>query len=244
VVAADPVTCTIIGTSPSTVVLGTTAQTVRFGVQTDCDGKYPVSWVLNSDIYPGSSGASWLLLRNYHYPYGEKFTHVEDPEGDFPVTFIGAGPFQGNQMVGVHPLQAAAFYDADADGVADSTEPVSYVNGSFLAQRADTFGDSFQAVPRRRHGAQLLDITGSLQLANWDTGQYEGRQAWVELQFRPAGSRHFRTVKRVWDDGAAASTTVRATRTGAWRYHFRGDEGSGAATSVAVTIAVHRPHHG
>jgi hypothetical protein len=245
--AAEGVPCTITGTSPQVMVLGPTAQPVQFGVQTECDGVRPVSWSLSSDIYPGSSGASWLLLRNYDYPYGEKFTYVEDPQGFFPVNVIGNGPFQGNAMAGPHPLNATAFHDADGDGVVDGDEPVTTFSGSVVAKRASTFGDSFSvtagsfsAALSGRRGPQRITVTGSLQRANWDSGQYDHLAAWVDLQFRPAGSSQYRTVKTVWDNGISATTTVKATKTGSWRYHYAGDEISGAARSNAVTVVVHR----
>jgi hypothetical protein len=236
--AAAPVTCTITGTSPDVVTVGVGPQQVQFGVHTDCDGHYPVSWDLDSDIYPGSSGASWLLLRNYHHPSGEKFTHVENAQGFFTVDFTTPAVFSGNKMAGRHPLGADAFYDANGNGLSD--DPLSTFGGSFIAKRATTFGDSFSAGPGVRRPGQRISITASLARANWDTAQNEPFGACLELQFRPAGSSRFRDVKPVEDDGTSATTTVRAETTGAWRYHYAGDDFSGAVDSPAVTVVVMR----
>ena len=237
---ADSVTCTITGTSPEVIAAGIGPQRVQFGVRTDCDGKYPVSWNLSSDIYPGSTGASWLLLRNYDYPYGEKFSYVEDPQGYFTLNFVGTGRFQGNQVVGSHPLRARAFHDADADGVMDSDEIVTEYTGSVRVKRHSTFGDSFTATGpgRRGHGHGPVRFTASLQRANWDSGQYDNFAAWVQLQFRPAGANRYRPVKWVWDDGVSATTRVRPTRTGTWRYHYAGGDISGASNTQGITVVV------
>lgn len=238
--AADAVTCTITGTSPAVIIQGIAPQQVQFGVQTDCAGKHPVSWDLGSDIYPGSSGASWLLLRNYDHPGGEKFTVVEDPQGYFTVNFNGGGAFQGNGMTGAHPLNVRAFVDSNGDGLANGDEPVTSYAGTFVAKRASTFGDSFAAALSGRPRHQKIEFTGSLQRANWDSAQYEHLGAWVQLQFRPAGESRYRTVKRVRDDGTSATTSVRATRSGSWRYHYRGDDITGPSNSTSVTVVVPR----
>jgi hypothetical protein len=232
---ADPVICTITGTSPDVVIVGAGPTQVRFGVNTDCDGHYPVSWAVNSDIYPGSSGASWLLLRNYTHQ-GDKFTYVENAQGFFTVDFTKPGVFSGNAMAGPHPLWAQAFYDANGNGAME--EPVSAYDGQFVAKRATTFGDSFKAGPSLRRPGQRISITASLARANWDTGQNEPFAACVELQFRPAGASRYHDVKAVEGDGTSASTTVRVETTGSWRYHYAGDDISGAVNSPGAVVAV------
>jgi hypothetical protein len=231
-----PVVCTIQNTSPAEVDLWVTPQRVTFDVATDCDQQYHVSWDLNSDIYPGSSGASWLLLRNYHLPNGEKFTHVEDRHGRFTVDFIGTDTFRGNKMAGVRPLSAFAFYDANHDGV--NQEPTDYSTSSFVAKRATTFGSSFNAAPNRPKPGETITITGNLQRANWDTGAYDGYATTVTLQFQPAGSDAYTDVKQVTDDGTSATTTVQATQSGRWRYHYSGDGVSGASDSKSDKVVV------
>ena len=236
--AADPVVCTVTGTSPEVLTLGITAEQVQFGVSTDCAGSYPVSWNLRSDIYPGSSGASWLLLRNYHYPFGEKFTRVENVDGYYTVNFIGSGTFKGNSMAGPHPLDAGAFYDADGDGVQDVTEPGSGRPGTMIAKRETTFGDSFTASPGPVSAGDEITLTATLQRANWSTAAYDGFAAPVELQFRPAGEDAYQDVAEVQGDATTVSTTVEAEQTGSWRFHYAGDDVSGAASSNAATVVV------
>lgn len=241
--SAEAVACTITGTSPAAVALGVTPERVQFGVQTDCAPDVSVNWDMASDIYPGSTGASWLLLRNYDYPTGEKFTFVEDPDGYFTVDVIGEGPFRGNSMAGPRPLVVGAYHDADADGLRDDDEPYSLHRGSFVLKRATSFGDGLtvsRIFRSRSGGGQWVRFVGDLQRADWTLGQYTDFAAQVELQFRPSGARHFRTVTSVWDDdGRAITTTARVTRTGSWRYRYAGDDVTGAVTSAAVRIAVH-----
>jgi hypothetical protein len=233
---ADDVICTITETSPAVATIGVTAQVVQFGVRTDCDGTYPVSWSLGSDIYPGSSGGSWLLLRNFHRPTGEKFTYAENAQGDFTRNFIGAGTFQGNTMAGPHPLSASAFYDADGDGLTNNGELTTSYLGSFIAKRATTIS-GFGVSAVRRRARQTIHVTGSLQRANWDTGQYDGFAASVELQFRPDGGR-YHDVKAVSDDGTTATTKVKVHTTGSWRYHYAGDDISGSSYSPSKRVVV------
>src|SRR5436309_5413367 len=77
-----PPTCTVTGTGPSTVVVGVTPVQAQFSVSTSCDLHHPVDWEVFSDQFRGS-GASWLMLRNWDKPGGEKYSYVEDPHGYF-----------------------------------------------------------------------------------------------------------------------------------------------------------------
>jgi hypothetical protein len=234
----DPVTCTIGDVFPPGIILGVTARTVKFAVGTYCGPDHPANWQLTSDIYPGSSGASWLMLRNFHHPGGEKFTYVENPDGFYHVNFTGDQYFDGNWMAGPHPYFAVAFYDANQNGQDDGDEPLTRFNGSFVAKRATTFGTTFQASPDRLRRGQTLKISGSLQRANWDTGVYDGFAGTVSLQFRAAGHSSWKTVKHVRDDGTSAATTAKATVSGYWRYHYSGDAVSGSSNSAIDKVTV------
>jgi hypothetical protein len=226
---ADTVTCAITGTSPAVVTLGVGPEEVVFGVQTDCDGAYPVSWSLRSDITVGSSGASWLLLRNYHFVGPQKFTYLENAEGRYKVNL-------GNSKAGVRPLSATAFYDADHSGNVNGGEVQTVRSSSFIAKRATAVNDVAASTTTAQAG-ESVTITGSLQRANWDTEQYDGFAAPVELQFRPDGGS-FGTVTSVADDGTGAAANVEVTETGTWRYHYAGDDISGASDSEGVRVVV------
>jgi hypothetical protein len=237
----DPVTCTIVDTSPDTIVIGVTPKRVHFDVGTDCDEDYPVSWDIGSDIYPGSTGASWLLLRNYDDPSSGKFSVTYSATGSFvidPEHMNMSGSGTGNVWAGVHPLNADAFYDADGDLQNDNSEPLSTATATFSILRAATFGSSFDASPEPRRAGQKMNITASLQSANWDTGKYQKIGAWVMLQFRAAGADNYTNIKWVWDDGGAAKTKVTVNRSGTWRYHYYGDATHGASNSKTDYVSV------
>jgi hypothetical protein len=236
--AADPVTCSITSTSPSSITLGPTAETVRFGVHTSCDSDHTVNWDLNAETEPDSSGFSWLMLRNYHYPFSEKFTHVENAKGDYTVNFVGDKYFDGNWMVGPHSLSARAYYDANGNGRPDGDETVSQFSGSVVAKRATTFGTSFSASPKTLKRGKKLKITGALTEANWDTGTYDGFAVPVTLQFRKSGTSRYKDIKPVTDDGTAATTTVIVTTTGYWRYHYAGSDVTGSSNSDSSKVVV------
>jgi hypothetical protein len=233
----DPVSCTIVDTSPDVVSLGVTAKQVTFDVGTDCDDDTPISWALSSDVFPGSNGNSWLSVCNYSRPVdGQNYTC--NPAGTTSFGVVGKSTFTGNAMARSHPLTAFAFNDADGDGRVDNGETSDLMQSSFRLVRTTTFGSSFNASPEPRKRGQTLTITGQLQRANWDTGRYEKFGAYVTLQFRPTGAEDYRDVKRVWDNGVSATTTVRAATSGTWRYHYAGDAVHAASNSKGDAVTV------
>ncbi|MDN3024664.1 hypothetical protein [Streptomyces sp. S.PB5] len=80
---------------------------------------------------------------------------------------------------------------------------------------------------------KAITVTGKLTRANWETkkyGGYGGRT--VELQFRQTGTDAFKTVKKVTTSSTGAlKTTVTAATDGTWRWVYRGNDTTGAATS-------------
>ncbi|MER6632087.1 hypothetical protein ABT301_28380 [Streptomyces sp. NPDC000987] len=87
---------------------------------------------------------------------------------------------------------------------------------------------------------RTLTVKGALTRARWATGRYEGYAAQsVALQFRPAGSTTYTTVKTVTSGtGGALSTTVKATKSGYFRYQFAGTTTTGAKTSTGDYVKV------
>jgi hypothetical protein len=239
--AAVGVACTILDTLPHSVAVGVTPERVTFDVVTDCDADRDVSWAITSDIYPGSSGASWLMLRNYDYPYGEKFTFTEDPNGHYvldPAHSSGPATLSGNGWAGVRPLHASAFYDANHDGIVQEGEPVSNRSSSFILKRATTFGDTFHvSYDARKKQVKKIRVTGRLQRADWDTATFADLEATVTLQFRAAGATEFVDVKRVTTASGVVETTAKVTTSGTWRYRYDGDAVSGETASPGVFVA-------
>lgn len=261
----DPVGCTVQSTSPDTVSIGIEPQQVQFAVHTDCGDAPAVRWQLTSDQHPGSA-ASWLMLRNWDRPGGEKYTYLESPQGYVTIDPVTGGLHPGNAMAGEHPLSSSVFVDANGDGVPGfQTEPVTYGSTVFRLRRATTFGDSFRATPlptsrppgqsplkalrqhrRTVHPAlktqrrQGIRFTGALLRANWDTDAYEPLDTWLTLQFQRSGSPDWEDVTQVRNDGTA-TVTVPARHTGTWRYHYAGDDISGSTNSAGVFVVVDVP---
>ncbi|MEU6802630.1 calcium-binding protein [Streptomyces neyagawaensis] len=78
---------------------------------------------------------------------------------------------------------------------------------------------------------KILNVTGTLTRANWDTLDYRGyTNQPVKLQFRKAGTTTYSTVKTVNTSGTGAlATTVTASTDGYWRWYF-----AGTSTTPAV----------
>jgi hypothetical protein len=235
---SDPVNCTIVDASPNTIVLGTTAKRVQFDVGTDCDDDYDVKWAVQAENYLGSAHVSWLAVCNYDRPADAAVfdcTH----HGSTTMNMVGTGDWTGNDMAGTtHPLYSYAFVDTDGDNSADNGENADSYTDSFTLLRQTTFGSSFQVSPQE-HGRKL-SITGQIQHANWDIGRYQKFGAYVMLQFRPAGAEDYKDVKRVWDDGASATTTVKVTRSGFWRYRFGGSSTDAPSNSKSHYVRARR----
>ncbi|MEV5321276.1 hypothetical protein AB0K92_27130 [Streptomyces sp. NPDC052687] len=85
-----------------------------------------------------------------------------------------------------------------------------------------------------------ITVTGTVQRANWSAHRYDncgGRL--VNLQFKPAGSTTYTTVKTV----TAGSTgnlkaTVTASQDGTWRWRYNGNATTGAADSAGDYVDV------
>lgn len=87
---------------------------------------------------------------------------------------------------------------------------------------------------------RTLTVTGKVTRANWETrkyGVYGGRQ--VNLQFKPAGASAYTMVKKVRANGSGAlRTTVKASKTGTWRWAYVGDTTTGASVSLGDYVVV------
>ncbi|MGA4843847.1 hypothetical protein [Streptomyces sp. G45] len=85
-----------------------------------------------------------------------------------------------------------------------------------------------------------ITVTGKVTRANWETKKYAsygGRL--VSLQFKPSGATSYTTVKKVRANGSGGlRTTVKASRTGAWRWVYYGNSTTGPSTSAADNVVV------
>ncbi len=87
---------------------------------------------------------------------------------------------------------------------------------------------------------KTITVTGKVTRANWETRKYAsygGRL--VTLQFKPAGAASYTTVKKVRANSSGGlRTTVKAARTGTWRWVYYGNTATGTSTSSGDTVVV------
>lgn len=87
---------------------------------------------------------------------------------------------------------------------------------------------------------RTITVTGKVTRANWETrkyGSYGGRL--VRLQFKPAGATSYTTVKKVYSNGSGnLKTTVKASKTGTWRWLYNGNTTTGPSTSSGDHVVV------
>ncbi|CAM5248208.1 hypothetical protein SALBM217S_06610 [Streptomyces griseoloalbus] len=83
-------------------------------------------------------------------------------------------------------------------------------------------------------------MTGKVAGANWDTHTYQGYAGrTVSLQFRAAGAKAYTTVRKVTSDRTGVlRTTLKATRSGTWRWVYYGNTTSGAKASTGDYVVV------
>ena len=83
-------------------------------------------------------------------------------------------------------------------------------------------------------------MTGKVTRANWDTHKYQayaGRT--VSLQFKAVGAKAYTTVRKVKSNRTGVlRTTVKATRSGTWRWVYYGNTTSGAKASAGDYVVV------
>ncbi|MEU3076730.1 hypothetical protein [Streptomyces laurentii] len=85
-----------------------------------------------------------------------------------------------------------------------------------------------------------LTVTGKVTRANWETRKYDsyaGRK--LSLQFKPAGATSYTWVKTVYSNSKGdLKTTVRATKSGTWRWVYGGNDTTGPSTSAGDYVVV------
>ncbi|MFD5102216.1 hypothetical protein [Streptomyces albidochromogenes] len=85
-----------------------------------------------------------------------------------------------------------------------------------------------------------ITVTGTVQRANWSAHRYDnygGRL--VKLQFKPAGSSTYSTVKSVTASSTGyLKTTVTAAQDGTWRWRYSGNTTTGASNSSGDYVDV------
>ncbi|MFJ7329435.1 hypothetical protein ACIQVN_24745 [Streptomyces cyaneofuscatus] len=96
------------------------------------------------------------------------------------------------------------------------------------------------AAPEPVAKGKTITVTGKVTRANWETRKYAvygGRH--VALQFKPSGAASYTTVKKVYANGSGAlKTTVKASKTGTWRWAYYGNTTTGASMSPGDHVVV------
>ncbi|MFJ6612612.1 hypothetical protein ACIQPT_20310 [Streptomyces sp. NPDC091289] len=96
------------------------------------------------------------------------------------------------------------------------------------------------AAPEPVAKGKTITVTGKVTRANWQTRKYAaygGRH--VSLQFKPSGSATYTTVKKVYANGSGnLKTTVKASKTGTWRWAYGGNTTTGPSKSPGDNVVV------
>lgn len=137
----------------------------------------------------------------------------------------------GNEDAGTWRTAARVFLAGDAHDIDDA-------NLSLQVKRATIV--TVNASPEPVTKGKAITVTGRVTRANWDTHTYQGYAGRaVSLQFKAAGASSYTTVKKVKSSGTGAlKTTVKAARTGTWRWMYFGNETSGAKSSIGDHVVV------
>ncbi|MEU6394358.1 hypothetical protein [Streptomyces sp. NPDC046939] len=96
------------------------------------------------------------------------------------------------------------------------------------------------AAPEPVVKGRTITVTGKVTRANWETKKYAAyADRLVSLQFKPSGSSSYTTVKKVHANSSGAlRTTVKATKTGTWRWAYYGNTTTGPSTSPGDNVVV------
>ncbi|MER5523115.1 hypothetical protein ABT075_00675 [Streptomyces sp. NPDC002677] len=110
--------------------------------------------------------------------------------------------------------------------------------GTAKVQRAARL--TADASPEPVAKGKTITVKGKLTRADWDAAAYKGYQGQkAVLQFRPEGGKTYTNVKGITSGtGGALSTTVKASKSGYYRYVFAGTTTTAAATATGDFIKV------
>ncbi|GGP57160.1 hypothetical protein [Streptomyces sindenensis] len=120
----------------------------------------------------------------------------------------------------------------------DGSEDIDATGLTVRVQRNSRL--TVNASPEPVAKGRTITVTGKVTRANWETRKYAsygGRH--VSLQFKPSGSTSYTTVKKIYADGSGnLKTTVKASRTGTWRWAYYGNTTTGASKSSGDNVVV------
>ncbi|MGW3987616.1 hypothetical protein [Streptomyces sp. NPDC004830] len=136
-----------------------------------------------------------------------------------------------NSEAGVWKVAARVHFDGDGGDTDHEDLTVEVKRNSRLTVNAS---------PEPVDKGRTLTVTGKVTRADWQTRKYAsygGRL--VSLQFKPAGTASYSTVKKVYANGSGElRTTVKASTTGTWRWAYYGNTTTGPSTSSGDSVVV------
>lgn len=230
--------CRIRDFGPDEIVLGgRTSNTVHFEVDTTCPVDADVNWYVT--VHAGEPGPyGWLMRANFWQPGSSRFQWIPDGTAGLP--------FVSESLVGENRIT----FDAFLGDAYDRTRSMS-LSSTIDVKRATTFDgrpspdDHFHATPDTVPPGGTLTLTGFLDRANLDAGEYDpdlvGFSAPVVVQYRADSNSKYSDVKTVRSaaDGSV-TTTVTAKRSGTWRLKYAGDATNAASKSLEERVSVAR----
>jgi hypothetical protein len=208
-VVAPAATCKITSYAPSKVAVGAKTVKKTFSVKAS-----------------GCSSAGWDVVV---FPYNSNldkglFASEESPSISFvPKTFT-------NNDAGKH-----------VNGALVSVSAGAQLNTTFSLVRQATWGKTLNATPEPVKKGKTLTVKATLKRVSWTKGlplvTYSNRP--VVLQFKAKGATTYKNVKTVkTGSGGKVSTTVKASKTGTWRFSFAGNSTTSSAVSTGDAVTV------
>ncbi|MGW3631713.1 hypothetical protein ACWD7F_16350 [Streptomyces sp. NPDC005122] len=149
----------------------------------------------------------------------EEWLYIDPRNSDF-----------GNEDAGTWKTAALVYLAGDAYDIDDVNLPTQVRRATAL---------TVDASPEPVAAGKTITVTGRLTRANWDTHTYQGyARSTVSLQFKASGASSYTTVKKVTTSSTGAlRTTVKATKSGTWRWAYYGNTTSGAKSSAGDAVA-------
>ena len=136
-----------------------------------------------------------------------------------------------NSEAGAWKVAARVFFKGDGGDTDDEGLTVHVKRNSRLTVNAS---------PEPVAKDKTITVTGKVTRANWETRRYAsygGRL--VSLQFKPSGAASYTTVKKVYANSSGdLRTTVKASKTGTWRWVYYGNTTTGPSMSSGDNVVV------
>ncbi|GAB3284785.1 hypothetical protein [Kineosporia babensis] len=233
--------CTMTDVLPHTVVIGVKAKRVQFGVRTTCDDQ-DVKFSVRGAGVGTAAHAFWFAACNYDMrqgPTNYDCTHggsgIINPIGG---TYRGYDFIPGNDLTGPNPIHAEAFVDADHNHLDDDGAGHFGESSTINLLRQTRFGDSFNASPEPVRKGKRINLTATLQTADWNNGTWEEIDGEVEIQFKAAGEQKYRTVKTVSAEDGEVDARVKVRKSGHWRAYHPATDATSVSTSGSDYVKV------